>query len=213
MPAMTLRPTPSLRSRPSARQGLAARSCLALLTALGACQSPPPGQKQGAPPQAATPTPSADPSARAAPPPQIIPESPAQAEAKLAAAPAPASATMARTAPKPSEASNAKAYRADAAAHLYQLNKHRIYTGRLPPNLYAIGVLDVDLNSRGQVLALKWQRAPRHAPEVIQEIERTVREAAPYPMLSRMRQVTYTDVWLWHKSGSFQLDTLTEGQD
>jgi hypothetical protein len=25
--------------------------------------------------------------------------------------------------------------------------------------------------------------------------------------------VTYTDVWLWHKSGKFQLDTLTEGQD
>jgi len=25
--------------------------------------------------------------------------------------------------------------------------------------------------------------------------------------------VTYTDVWLWHKSGQFQLDTLTEGQD
>jgi protein TonB len=28
-----------------------------------------------------------------------------------------------------------------------------------------------------------------------------------------LSQVTYTDVWLWHKSGKFQLDTLTEGQD
>ncbi len=123
------------------------------------------------------------------------------------------SVAAARPAPRASEASNAKAYRADAAAHLYQLNRHRIFVGRLPPNLYAIGVLDVDLNTRGQVLALKWQRAPSHAPEVIQEIERTVREAAPYPVPSRMRQVTYTDVWLWHKSGHFQLDTLTEGQD
>jgi periplasmic protein TonB len=25
--------------------------------------------------------------------------------------------------------------------------------------------------------------------------------------------VVYTDTWLWHKSGRFQLDTLTEGQD
>jgi hypothetical protein len=25
--------------------------------------------------------------------------------------------------------------------------------------------------------------------------------------------VVYTDTWLWHKSGKFQLDTLTEGQD
>jgi len=24
--------------------------------------------------------------------------------------------------------------------------------------------------------------------------------------------VTYTDTWLWDKSGNFQLDTLTEGQ-
>jgi hypothetical protein len=24
--------------------------------------------------------------------------------------------------------------------------------------------------------------------------------------------VVYTDTWLWHKSGRFQLDTLTEGQ-
>ena len=29
---------------------------------------------------------------------------------------------------------------------------------------------------------------------------------------ARTGQVTYTDVWLWHKSGKFQLDTLTEGQ-
>jgi hypothetical protein len=26
-------------------------------------------------------------------------------------------------------------------------------------------------------------------------------------------KVVYSDVWLWHKSGNFQLDTLTEGQD
>jgi hypothetical protein len=25
-------------------------------------------------------------------------------------------------------------------------------------------------------------------------------------------RVTYTDTWLWDKSGRFQLDTLTEGQ-
>jgi hypothetical protein len=25
-------------------------------------------------------------------------------------------------------------------------------------------------------------------------------------------KVTYTDTWLWHKSGRFQLHTLSEGQ-
>jgi hypothetical protein len=29
----------------------------------------------------------------------------------------------------------------------------------------------------------------------------------------RLGKVTYTDTWLWDKSGHFQLDTLTEGQD
>ena len=59
---------------------------------------------------------------------------------------------------------------------------------------------------------LHWMRAPSHAPEVVTEIERIVRLAAPYPVPARMGHVTYTDTWLWHKSGLFQLDTLTEGQ-
>lgn len=82
----------------------------------------------------------------------------------------------------------------------------------MPPLLYAIGVLQVEVDSRGQVTALNWMRAPSHAPEVVAEIERTVRRAAPYPAPVRMGRVTYTDTWLWHKSGNFQLDTLTEGQ-
>ena len=39
-----------------------------------------------------------------------------------------------------------------------------------------------------------------------------VRSAAPFPAPIKMGKVTYTDTWLWHKSGQFQLDTLTEGQ-
>ena len=106
-----------------------------------------------------------------------------------------------------------KAYRSDAATHLYGLNKERIYKGRMPPLLYAIGVLQVEVDSRGNVRDLSWMRAPKHAPEVIAEIERTVRAAAPFPAPVRMGKVVYTDTWLWHKSGRFQLDTLTEGQD
>ena len=82
----------------------------------------------------------------------------------------------------------------------------------MPPNLYAIGVLQVDVDSKGRVTKLNWMRAPTHAPEVIKEIERTVRQAAPYPIPAQMGRVTYTDTWLWHSSGFFQLDTLTEGQ-
>jgi periplasmic protein TonB len=112
-----------------------------------------------------------------------------------------------------SGATNARAYRSDAANHLYGLNPERIYKGRMPPMLYAIGVLQVEVDGRGNVRNLNWMRAPRHAPEVVAEIERTVRAAAPFPAPARMGKVVYTDTWLWHKSGRFQLDTLTEGQD
>ncbi len=111
-----------------------------------------------------------------------------------------------------SAAATPRAYRQDAASHLYGLNQQRIYKGKLPPLLYAIGVLEVDIDRAGRVSALRWMRAPRHAPEVVKEIERTVRAAAPYPAPTRMQRVTYTDTWLWDKSGHFQLDTLTEGQ-
>ncbi len=111
-----------------------------------------------------------------------------------------------------SAAATARAYRQDAATHLYGLNAHRIYKGKMPPMLYAIGVLEVDIDRTGRVTRLHWMRAPRHAPEVVAEIERTVRAAAPFPVPARMGRVTYTDTWLWDKAGQFQLDTLTEGQ-
>jgi periplasmic protein TonB len=135
------------------------------------------------------------------PPPAPAP-APAQPPAQVEAPPAHKSA-----------AQTPKAYRSDAATHLYGLNKERIYKGRMPPLLYAIGVLQVEVDSRGNVRDVNWMRAPKHAPEVMAEIERTVRAAAPYPAPVRMGKVVYTDTWLWHKSGRFQLDTLTEGQD
>jgi periplasmic protein TonB len=122
----------------------------------------------------------------------------------------------ANTAPKVSESSlahSAKEYRKDAASHLYGINKERIFKGRMPPMLQAVGVLDVDIDRQGQVKALNWKRPPKHAPQVMAEIEHMVKAAAPYPAPKNLSQVTYTDVWLWHKSGKFQLDTLTEGQD
>ena len=138
----------------------------------------------------------------------------ASAEVPAAAQPpatsvAPAPAVAHRS----SNAATPRAYRADAAQHLYGLNASRIYKGRMPPLLYAVGVMQVEVDGSGNVRNFSWMRAPKHAPEVMAEIERTVRAAAPFPAPARMGKVVYTDTWLWHKSGKFQLDTLTEGQD
>ena len=119
----------------------------------------------------------------------------------------------ARGSARNSSAASPRAYREDGATHLYGLNADRIYKGRLPPLLYAVGVMNVEIDRVGRVIRLDWMRAPRHAPEVMAEIERTIRQASPFPAPVRLGKVVYTDTWLWHKSGKFQLDTLTEGQD
>jgi periplasmic protein TonB len=141
----------------------------------------------------------------AAPP----PASPSAQPSSPVIGPIPAAQGSARS----SAATTPRAYRADGASHLYGLNADRIYKGRMPPLLYAVGVLNIEIDQVGRVTKLDWMRAPNHAPEVVAEIERTVRSAAPFPAPSRMGKVVYTDTWLWHVSGKFQLDTLTEGQN
>jgi periplasmic protein TonB len=144
------------------------------------------------------------------PAPAAVPHAPAP---QVAHAPAPLAGHAPGMVIKTSMATNPRAYREDAASHIYALNRDRIWKGRLPPLLYAVGVLQVEVDGNGNVRNLSWMRAPKHAPEVIAEIEKTVRKAAPFPVPARMGKVVYTDTWLWHKSGRFQLDTLTEGQD
>lgn len=141
--------------------------------------------------------------------PVAAPAKPLEPDATGVTGPVPGSQGSARA----SSAASARAYRQDGATHLYGLNAERIYQGKLPPLLYAIGVLNLEIDRSGRVTRLDWVRAPRHAPEVMAEIERTVRQAAPFPAPARLGKVVYTDTWLWHKSGRFQLDTLSEGQD
>ena len=117
-----------------------------------------------------------------------------------------------RPRPRPSSAATARDYRRDAAQHVYAINRDRIYPGKLPPLLYAVGTLQVNLDANGRVLSMNWLRAPMHAPEVIAQIERAVLDASPFPAPARMGKVTWTDTWLWDEGGHFQLDTLSEGQ-
>lgn len=171
---------------PATRQTImrpAAWACAGLALALAACSTTPPPLQDPAPVIDLLPA-----------PPAPVVEAPE---------PPPALVSHART---PLE------YRKDGASHLYGRNGHRIFKGKLPPLLYAVGVLQVEVDGRGNVRELNWMRAPDHVPQVVKEIERTVREAAPFPAPVAMGWVTYTDVWLWDRSGNFQLDTLTEGQ-
>lgn len=143
------------------------------------------------------------------PAPMPPPPAPPPPKAEPAVPPAPPSTGITS---RVSYASTPREYRRDGATHLYAKNSERIYPGKMPPLLHAVAVLQVDINGQGAVTGLRWMRAPSHAPEVVAEIERAVRSAAPFPAPIKLGHVTYTDTWLWHKSGRFQLDTLTEGQ-
>ena len=111
-----------------------------------------------------------------------------------------------------SSARNSADYRKDAAHHIYQRLPERIFKGKLPPMLKAVVVVDVHIDPSGQVGRIDWVRVPKHAPEVKLDIEQAIRQSAPFPAPKYLRQVSFTETWLWHRSGRFQLDTLTEGQ-
>lgn len=121
------------------------------------------------------------------------------------------------TTPAPGASANiAPGYRLDAAKHLYGQNRERIYAGVMPHYLRAVGVLEMGVDARGQIDKLRWLRAPSHAPEVMAEIERLVRQAAPFPPPSPSAlqggSARVVETWLWDQSGRFQLRTLSEGQ-
>jgi protein TonB len=204
---MTLKRPVSRRPETHERVLTLAGAVVLLLT-LAACSTPPqappapvsrPAPVVVAPPSAPVPAPAPAPVVVLPPaPPPVVVLPPAPPEPQV----------LGRVA----SAATPLAYRQYGAQHLYGLHRDRIFKGKMPPLLYAVGVLNVSIDRTGAVRQLEWLREPRHAPEVVAEIERMVRSAAPFPAPVRMGGVIYTDVWLWDKSGRFQLDTLTEGQ-
>ena len=140
------------------------------------------------------------------------PPAKAPAPAPVARAPAPAAAPVPPANRNVSQATNEKAYRHDGARAIYAAYPDSIYKGKLPPLLYAIAVVETELDANGNVRDVRMVRAPTHAPEVTAKIRELIRKASPLPAPARMGTTRYTDVWLFDKSGKFQLDTLTEGQ-
>jgi hypothetical protein len=112
-----------------------------------------------------------------------------------------------------SEAESPKAYRQDAARHIYLSYPMQVMRGKLPPLLYAVTVVETTLDAQGKVLQVEFTREPAAAKEVMPWIRQMIQRAGPYPAPAKLgTEMIYTDIWLVDKSGRFQLDTLTEGQ-
>lgn len=105
-----------------------------------------------------------------------------------------------------------RAWRKQGAQHIYKAYAKQIYKGKIPPLVYAVVVVETDLDAQGNVTLVTYSRTPSHAPEVPPQIAQMIRAASPFPSPGKLGAHTYVDTWLWDKSGRFQLDTLTEGQ-
>jgi TonB family protein len=112
----------------------------------------------------------------------------------------------------PSEAEAEAAYKLDAARHLYASYPMRIFKGRMPPLLYGVMIVETEIDAQGQILDVRVRRPPA-APEVGPWVVAMIRKAGPFPAPAKLGKAVYSDIWLVHKSGNFQLDTLTEGQN
>lgn len=113
-----------------------------------------------------------------------------------------------------SAAADARSYRMDAARHIYASYAPRIYKGRLPPLIHGVVVVETTVDTSGQPRDVKLVRGPSHAPDVSIAVMEMIKRAGPLPAPSRFAgPVRFTEIWLVHKDGRFQLDALTEGQD
>jgi hypothetical protein len=123
-----------------------------------------------------------------------------------------AAGTPAGAAQTVSNAETPKAYRMDAARHIYKAYAGKIYKGKLPPLVHAIVVCEVDVDGSGRLRNINMLRVPTHAPDVTESVRSMIEQTAlPAPV--RMADgARFTEIWLVDKSGRFQLDALTEGQ-
>lgn len=116
-------------------------------------------------------------------------------------------------APKASAAGDERAFRADAARHLYACYPARVFRGKLPPMLYGVMMVETQLDATGNVLNITVIRKPA-ADEVAPWVQAMIKRASPFPAPAAVAggTVTYTETYFVDKSGMFQTFSLTEGQ-
>ena len=116
--------------------------------------------------------------------------------------------------PPSSEAADVSAYRLEAARHLYAAYPTRVHKGKLPPMMYAVMITETEVDAAGQVVQIKVIRPPAAAQEVTPWVLSLIRRAAPFPAPVKMAEgnATWREIWLVDKTGTFQVDALTEGQ-
>ena len=131
---------------------------------------------------------------------------PAPAPVVAAAAPA-GTARHALAAPKPGR--NWSEVRHQAAERLVAANPDITYMGRVPDQLLAIPVLEIELNGDGSVRRIEILREPREAKDTLKIATEAIRRAAPFGDVSRLpRPWKFTETFLFDDARKFKPRTL-----
>jgi hypothetical protein len=136
---------------------------------------------------------------------------PPAAAARTAPAPAPGgpSADVRRPLPPPVSGRNWNEVRRQAAERLVAANPDVTYTGRVPDQLLAIPVVEVELNGDGSVRRIEILREPREAKDTTKIAVDAIRRAAPFGDVSRLpKPWKFVETFLFDDSRKFKPRTL-----
>jgi hypothetical protein len=179
------------RERSRGRTALRAATLLAIAAAgcTGSADRAP-GENPGATTRAAAPPP---PAARTAA--VTVPSGPA-ADAR-------------RPLPPPASGRNWNEVRRQAAERMVAANPDITYTGRVPDQLLAIPVVEVELNGDGSVRRIEVLREPRENRDTTKIAVEAIRRAAPFGDVSRLpKPWKFVETFLFDDSRKFKPRTL-----
>ena len=90
----------------------------------------------------------------------------------------------------------------------------RIYKGRLPPLIHGVVVVETTVDASGHAARRQGRARPVARARRDRRGDRDDQARRPAAGADApRRRVRFTEIWLVHKDGRFQLDALTEGQD
>ena len=107
------------------------------------------------------------------------------------------------------------AYKAEVAQHVMRRNSERTFSGRLPPMLPAIVVLNITVDEDGELSEVEVQRSRDDDASAVAVA--SMRRSGPLPKPARllagnMRKLTFSETFLFDHQYRFQLRSLAGPQ-
>ncbi|MEW6762355.1 MAG: energy transducer TonB [Pseudomonadota bacterium] len=119
-------------------------------------------------------------------------------------------------APVPPPSLTLDAYKTHVARHILERNTDRTFSGRLPPMLPAIVVVNITVDKEGQLTDVRVQRS--RDPDASRVALASMLRSGPLPrpeglVAANTEAVTFSETFLFDRDYRFQLRTLAGPQD